>query len=114
MCRKLTGSSFATNASLDASLFSITQGEDLLAPVGHDQHHRYHCADCHSWIYGDSGDYPGMIFIPCGTLNETPVKAPSHHVCVDSKAAWVTINDGLPQYPGMQPRQALEAQDDGR
>ena len=107
-CRKLTGSSFATNASLDAGLFSITRGEELVANVGHDGHHRFHCAECHSWIYGDSTDYPGMKFIPCGTLNEPPNQSPTHHVCVDSKAAWVRINDDLPQYPGMQPRQRLE------
>jgi hypothetical protein len=110
-CRKLTGSSFATNASLDARFFSITQGQHLVDKVVHDGHHRYHCSTCHSWVYGDSEDYPGMKFIPCGTLNEPPEKTPTHHVCVDSKASWVTINDDLPQYPGMQPKQLLENQE---
>jgi hypothetical protein len=90
---------------------SITQGKQLVDKVGHDGHHRYHCSTCHCWVYGDSEEYPGMKFIPCGTLNEPPEQAPTHHVCVDSKASWVTINDDLPQYPGMQPKQLLENQD---
>jgi hypothetical protein len=106
-CRKLTGASFATNASVAADLFSITQGAEHLSQVGHDQHHRYHCGKCHSWVYGDSGDYAGVIFIPCGSLNETPLKKVDHHVCVASKAGWIDINDDLPQYPGIQPREGL-------
>lgn len=107
LCRKLTGASFATNASVDARLFSVTAGQDSLSELSHEQHSRYHCSRCYSWVYGDSGDYEDMIFIPCGTLNEAPEKQVDHHVCVDSKAAWVEINDDLPQFPGMQPPQAL-------
>ena len=106
-CRKLTGSSFSTNGSLDASLFVVTKGQEFLDKVSYDQHFRYHCRKCHSWVYGDSEEYPGMKFIPCGTLNEAPEKAVDHHVCVDSKAKWITINDNLPQYPGAQPKQSL-------
>lgn len=108
-CRKSSGASFATNASFDASTFSIIEGQDLLADVDHDGHYRYHCSKCHSWVYGDSEQYPGMKFIPCGTLNEAPKKKVDHHVCVDSKAAWIEINDDLHQYPGSQPKQKLPA-----
>jgi len=111
-CRKLTGASFATNASLDTLLFSITEGEVCLAQVGHDGHHRYHCGKCHSWVYGDSSFYEGLTFIPCGSLNEAPKKQVDHHVCVDSKAEWVQINDDLPQYPGRQPQQKLRSKND--
>lgn len=106
-CRKLTGASFATNASVDSNLFSITRGPDCLSVVGHDQHHRYHCSQCHSWVYGDSSAFPGVTFIPCGTLNETPIKTVDHHVCVASKAGWIEINDNLHQYPGSQPHEGL-------
>ena len=71
---------------LDASTFSIIEGQDLLADVDHDGHYRYHCSKCHSWVYGDSEQYPGMKFIPCGTLNEAPKKKVDHHVCVDVKS----------------------------
>lgn len=87
-CRKLTGASFATNASVDARLFSITAGQDSLALVGHDPHIRYHCGNCYSWIYGDSGDYAGVIFIPCGTLNEAP------------KSRSITASVWIPRQPG--------------
>lgn len=106
-CRKLTGASFATNASLESRLFSITQGEEFLDRVGHDQHFRYHCSKCHSWVYGDSADYPEINFIGCGTLNDAPRKTVDHHVCVLSKAAWVEIKDDLPQYPESQPWEGL-------
>jgi hypothetical protein len=106
-CRKLTGASFATNASVEAELFSVTDGAEHLARVGHDSHYRYHCALCHSWVYGQSGAYSGVRFIPCGTLNEAPTKTVDHHVCVLSKADWIEINDDLPQYPESQPAEGL-------
>lgn len=106
-CRKLTGSSFATNGSVDASLFSVTGGQEHLDKVPWSEHFRHHCKKCHSWVYGESDSYPGMRFIPCGTLNEAPNRSVDHHVCVASKAQWVTINDDLPQYAGRQPTQSL-------
>lgn len=106
-CRKITGYSFSTNGNIDSSLFTIIQGQKVLDRVNHGQHYRYHCSKCHGWVYGDSEVYQGMTFIPCGTLNEAPIKSVDHHVYVDSKAPWIEINDDLPQYPGAQPIQNL-------
>jgi hypothetical protein len=103
-CRKSSGASFVTNASFDASTFSLIEGHDLISDVDRGSHHRYHCSKCHSWVYGDSDQYPGVKFIPCGTLNEAPKKTVDHHVWVDSKAAWTKINDELPQHAESQPR----------
>lgn len=104
-CRKLSGASFATNGSLEARLFNITKGQNNIISAIHDGHYRYHCKQCHSWIYGESEDYQGLRFIPCGTLNETPTKQVDHHVCVDSKADWIKIDDQLLQYSGRRPKQ---------
>jgi hypothetical protein len=41
----------------------------------------------------------GVIGLTCGSLDEPEDFQPTEHIWTSSKQAWLTISDGLPQYP---------------
>ena len=106
-CRKMSGASCTTNAIINSDSFRITHGVDKLTIVQNGEHNRHHCSICHGWLYVSSAAYEGVIFVPCGTLNEAPNKKIDYHVHVDSKAAWTEISDGKPQFPGALPSEYI-------
>ena len=102
-CRKMSGASFTTNAIVAFDDFSITDGQENLAIFQNGDHSRHHCSKCYGWLYVSSIAYAGIIFFPCGTLNQSPGKEIDYHVHVGSKASWTHINDDKPQFQGALP-----------
>ena len=103
-CRKAQGSAFATNAAVRAADFAIVAGEDAL--VGFESSpgkKRHFCRHCGSPIISTRDAIPGVVRVRIGTLDSDVGAAPSAHIYVASKAAWVEIRDGLPQYAGLEP-----------
>lgn len=110
ICRKVTGASFATYAHVKAADFRFRSGEDLI--VRHEStpgSHRNFCRVCGSPAPGKAS-YLKTLSIPAGLLDGAPGVRPRLHTFVSSKAPWVEIADGLPQYatwvPGYEPRRA--------
>ena len=100
-CRKETGSSFGSNASVQTRDFLITQGEAHLKDYRNEKYRRTFCDECGSHIYAQLISNPGILRLRMGTLN-TPLDhaiEPVGHVFVDSKAEWTTFCDDLPKYP---------------
>lgn len=98
MCRKASGSSFATNLLMKASDFVITSGEKYLK--GFDSspgETRYFCSECGSPIYGHADAREGLVSLRCGGLDAAPNMAPDVHLFTDWKAPWYEINDTLEQ-----------------
>ena len=97
MCRKASGSSFATNAPVDAAGFRFTAGEDRLGRYESSPgEFRCFCTNCGSPIaklYAKTSE----VRIRMGTLEGDPGIGPIGHVMVGSKAPWTRIADGLPQ-----------------
>ena len=104
-CRRMCGSSFATNASLKAGSFDLTDGREHLVTFSN-MGNRYHCSKCHGWLYHE-GFYDQTVIIPCGTLNESPGRGIDFHCNVDFKADWVQICNGRDQYPEYPPEERL-------
>jgi hypothetical protein len=100
MCRKATGSSFATNMLVREADFVVTSGQDLIkafqSSLGE---YRHFCSECGSPIYGAASKRPGNVSVRCGALDDDPIARPAAHVYTKHKAPWFEIRDQLRQYP---------------
>ena len=103
-CRKAQGSAFASNAAVKATDFVIVAGKDALAGYESSPGKKRHfCRHCASPIISTRDAVPGVVRVRIGTLDSDICATPSAHIYVASKAAWLEIHDGLPQYPGLEP-----------
>ena len=98
LCRKTSGSAFASGATIPAKSFRIVGGQELLKEwESSPGYHRVFCGRCGSPILKrKDNDLERLRFRP-GTLDSDPGVKMSKHTHVRSKAPWVEINDGLPQ-----------------
>ena len=103
-CRKAQGSGNAVNAPVAANEFELKLGSEMLTEYESSPGKvRAFCSVCGSPIYSRLASKPEVLRIRLGTL-DTPVhEGPSVHIFANSKAAWETICDGLPQYEGREP-----------
>jgi len=99
MCRRATGSSFATNMLVREPDFVVTAGKSLIkAFQSSPGEHRHFCSECGSPIYGTAEKRKGKVSVRCGTLNDDPVVRPKAHIYTASKAPWLEICDQLPKF----------------
>ncbi|MGH8249790.1 MAG: GFA family protein [Steroidobacteraceae bacterium] len=100
MCRKASGSSFATNMQVHAEDFAIVAGRDSVkAYRSSPDELRNFCGNCGSPIYSEAEHRRGILSIRCGLLNGDPTIRPAHHIYAAYKAPWLVIGDGLPEFP---------------
>jgi hypothetical protein len=104
-CRKVRGTSNATNLLLPLDGVRFLRGTDLLtsfrAPDAKFFAHVF-CRVCGSSMPRlDEGR--GMAIIPIGAFDDDPGVRPERHIFVDSKAPWDEITDDLPRSPGPPP-----------
>lgn len=100
MCRKATGSSFATNMLVREEDFVVTAGSSLIkAFQSSPGENRHFCSECGSPIYSKAQAREGTISVRCGTLDDDPGLRPSEHLYVASKATWFELHDRLLQHP---------------
>ena len=98
-CRKASGSSFATNASIAVDHFRITQGTGLLREYESSQGvKRCFCAECGSAIIKRVESSPDSVRLRLGTLDSDPGVEPVAHIFVGSRAPWTELTDGLPRH----------------
>ena len=99
MCRKATGTSFATNMQVREEDFSILSGQDVLkAYRSSPDELRHFCTECGSPVFSEAEHRRGILSIRCGLLDGDPGVRPTHHLYVDFKAPWDVILDGLPEF----------------
>jgi len=97
-CRKHSGSSFGTTASVLASQFFVISGQALLSHwTSSPGVHRYFASCCGSPIYKLNENEPSELRLRLGTLDTDPGVKVEMHFMVASKAPWVSIDDDLPQ-----------------
>lgn len=96
-CRKSSGASFTTNASVPAASFCFVAGAELLKEwESSAKVRRCFCGRCGSPILKRADSNPEIVRLRLGTLDTDPGAKPSKHIYVGSKAPWVEIADGLP------------------
>ena len=98
MCRKASGSAFASNASVAADDFHLRTGADLVqAYESSPGKFRHFCRACGSPLYAIDPQMPGWVRLRLGSLDGDPGARPAFHFAVESKAPWFDITDDLPR-----------------
>ena len=98
MCRKATGTAFATNASVDRGAFRLLTGTDLVQRYESSPGKwRCFCRVCGSPVFAESEDMRDLVRIRLGLLDDDPGVRPSYHFAVNFKAPWWDITDELPR-----------------
>ncbi len=97
-CRKASGASFTTNASVPASEFRFVAGEALVGRwESSPGQFRCFCTRCGSPLIKLIDAKPEEVRLRLGTLDSDPETTPAAHIFVSSKAPWTVIADDLPQ-----------------
>lgn len=101
MCRKASGSAFATNLFVARTSFVVVSGRSLLKGFPSSPGEKRHfCMECGSPIYSQSDLRPDLVSVRCGSLDDDPGMVSSEHLHVGSKAPWFTILDDVRQFEG--------------
>lgn len=98
-CRKASGSSFATNASVARDAFAFVAGEELVGEYESSPgQFRCFCTRCGSPLVKRNAARPDELRVRLGTLDDDPKVQAVAHIFVRSKAPWMVIADDLPQH----------------
>jgi hypothetical protein len=97
-CRKHSGSSFGTTASVRSADFTVVKGQDRISFWESSPGIRRHFASCcGSPLYKSNIETPEELRLRMGTLDTDPGVDIELHYMVGSRAPWVSIQDDLPQ-----------------
>lgn len=103
-CRKTSGSSFSTAASMRAEDFEVTSGSEQLAFwASAPGYKRYFTRCCGASLYKSSDAEPQELRLRLGTLDSDPGSKSTLHCAAGSKAPWVEIKDDLAIDPSGPP-----------
>lgn len=104
MCRRASGSAFATNASVEAKALRIVSGEKSLKSFESSPgQFRHFCKRCGSPLYGSSKSFPYLVRVRLGSLEDAGGSRPAAHIWHGSKSEWFDIADKLKQYEQAPP-----------
>ena len=102
-CRKVSGSAFATNATVRENELRIVSGEQNLRDHDAGGVHRVVCGTCHAPLFSRRDARPGLLRLRLGSLDSSIDERPILHCFVGSKANWHEICDDLPQHSERPP-----------
>jgi hypothetical protein len=89
LCRRASGTAFATNASVRADSFRAAAGAELVREYESSPgYFRAFCSRCGSPLYGSGERFPELRRVRLGVLDGDPGARPAAHVWVGSKAPW--------------------------
>jgi hypothetical protein len=102
MCRRASGSAFASNAGVPTESFRFVAGPELVREFESSPgKFRAFCGRCGSPLYARLDAHPELRRIRLGTLDGDPGIRSVLHVCVADKAPWFTITDDLARVDGL-------------
>lgn len=104
LCRKNSGTAYATNGFVQASDFEIVKGAELLSTFSFKpKRHRHFCSKCGSPVYSSNEDDPSRYRLRLGILDSDISERPISHNFVTSKANWEELDADLPRYEKFEP-----------
>lgn len=108
-CQTLSGSAFGLSMVLNQTDLELVAGELGTNNFSTKQSkmHRHHCAECGTAIWFSSPEYPGIIALKPGTLNDTSALRPVAHVWYRSAQPWLNIGNEIPVYQEQPPLSEL-------
>jgi hypothetical protein len=104
LCRKNSGTAYATNGFINSSEFELVTGEKSLSTFAFKLgRNRHFCSKCGSPIYSSNEEDPTRYRIRLGILDSDIKERPISHNFVSSKANWEDIDADLPRYDSFEP-----------
>lgn len=104
LCRKNSGTAFATNGFINATEFKVLDQENRLTFFEFKPgKKRDFCGMCASPIFSSNADIPNKLRIRLGLLDSPILKRPISHNFVSSKANWENLDAELPRYDSFEP-----------
>jgi hypothetical protein len=98
-CRRVQGSSFATNGNVKNENFHFLTGEENLTEFKeNDNKSRFFCQTCGSPIMAKINNNPNYTRIRLGLIEGDINEKIEKHIFVASKANWDNICDNIPQH----------------
>jgi len=100
-CQRWSGSAFSEQAVVPEG--AITASGPVIeftlpTPSGAQSHQRA-CGTCHTRMWNANSARPGIVTVRAGTLDDNLHLVPRAHMWVRSKQPWVTLPEGVPQWP---------------
>ncbi len=104
LCRKSSGTAFATNGFVQATDFTVIKGAEQLSHFAFKPGRwRHFCACCGSPVYSSNEHDPTRIRIRLGILNSAITERPMSHNFYSFKANWEDLDADLPRYASFEP-----------
>ncbi|UOE81534.1 GFA family protein [Vibrio splendidus] len=98
LCRKASGSAYATNAFIDAEDLKLIDNDNTLTFYESSEGKRkYFCKTCGSPIYSSNSQSPKRFRLRLGILDSDISERPISHNFVTSKANWDDLDAELPR-----------------
>lgn len=97
-CRKYSGTSGAAWSTAETAHFAITKLGAQISRYRSGSTYRCFCSNCGSPLYSESLDYPELIGIPLGVLDDGDIPEPELRLWIRSKKEWESVDDDLPKY----------------
>lgn len=104
LCRKSTGSAYATNGFVDNNEFSVIQGKALLNRFSFKpgRHHHFF-SNSGSPVYSSNEQDASRVRLRLCILESEINERPMSHNFVSSKANWEDLDSELPRYDSFEP-----------
>ncbi len=104
LCRKNSGTAYATNGFINAADFEIISGQNNLSTFSFKPgRNRHFCTRCGSPVYSSNDQDPTRFRIRLGIIDSDIGERPISHNFVSSKANWEELDANLPRYDGLEP-----------
>ncbi len=97
-CRLASGSPFVAWVTFPATNFQLLQG-DLASYRSSPPVLRGFCPTCGTALTYQSEDRAERLDVAVATLDDGSLLKPLYHIWVSDQVSWVSIDDGLPQFP---------------
>lgn len=104
LCRKASGSAFATNGFINASDLELSDAKSSLTYYESSQGKRkYFCSICGTPIYSANAANPEKLRIRLGVFDTDIEERPISHNFITSKANWEELDADLPMHEKHEP-----------
>lgn len=104
LCRKSSGTAYATNGFVNTDNFQVKTGTDHIKYFELRPGKRRHfCAICASPVYSSNDADPSRVRLRLGILDSDIQEQVLSHNFVSSKANWDCFESSLPQYNSHEP-----------
>jgi hypothetical protein len=104
LCRKNSGTAFATNGFINSTKLEIISGRNNLSKFSFKPGRiRHFCTSCGSPIYSSNEQDPTRYRIRLGILDSDITERPISHNFISSKANWEELDVKLPRYDSFEP-----------